>query len=120
MITMIYFYDYLPLILPLQLLFNSWVIRKIHSNKDLEKRLLKKVVFGYNILHIIIGISIGAIITELFIVLLLLHLTIFTYVVLFFLMILSLMLLKQIIKTEKQFKRYCGHYSIKPPEGFYD
>ena len=48
------------------------------------------------------------------------HLIMFSYLDLLILMIMILVVFTQIVKTEKQFKRYSGHYSIKPPEGFYD
>lgn len=120
MINMFNFDELLIFILPSELLFNSWLIRKIHSETDLENKLRKKIVFSYSITHIVVGIIVGSLITWVYIALQLLHLAVYDYFILFILIILILNLIRQIVKTEKQFKRYSGHYSIKPPEGFYD
>ena len=90
-----------------------------HKNiKGLDKKLLKVWIFCFSIFYVAKWIIIGIPIIALYIMLQLLHLAVYDYFILFILIILILNLIRQIVKTEKQFKRYSGHYSIKPPEGF--
>ena len=116
-ITMI---NYDIILLPIN--FFAWTSLLVwlkHKNiKDLDKKLLKVRIFCFSIFDIAKWIIIGIPIIALYIMLQLLHLAVYDYFVLFILIILILNLIRQIVKTEKQFKRYSGHYSIKPPEGF--
>ena len=118
-ITMI---NYDIILLPIN--FFAWTSLLVwlkHKNiKGLDKKLLKVWIFCFSIFYVAKWIIIGIPIIALYIMLQLLHLAVYDYFVLFILIILILNLIRQIVKTEKQFKRYSGHYSIKPPEGFYD
>lgn len=48
------------------------------------------------------------------------NLTLLVHLTYFVLFIMGIIVLIQIIDTDKKFKRFSGPYSIKPPEGFYD
>jgi type IV secretory pathway VirB3-like protein len=90
------------------------------SKKKMEAFNKKRVFLGYTRPQIFLIFFDAWQLVFVYSLLQLYHLIMFSYLDLLILMIMILVVFTQIVKTEKQFKRYSGHYSIKPPEGFYD
>ena len=103
------------------LLFARVIILSIFSKDYLRTIPTKRTLFGYREKYIIFGWGEGTGIQLMFLQLAEIpSLTTYAYLVQFIFIILLTVVLKQIIKTEREFKRYSGHYSLRPPKGFYD
>ena len=101
-------------------LFAYAYYRSSKSKKKMEAFNKKRVFLGYTIPQIYMIFFDAWQLIFVYNLLQLYRLIMFSYLDLFILMIMILVVFAQIVKTEKQFKRYSGHYSIKPPKGFYD
>ena len=80
----------------------------------------QRVIFGYTWFRIEQGVSISIALQVWAWEFITSHFVTIALLVEFVYLILCMIVIGQIVQTEKKFKRFSGHYSIKPPKGFYD